>query len=35
MSESDPANPSAPPGIYDVKSGSDRTAMDGSQYSDW
>jgi general secretion pathway protein G len=35
MSESDPANPSAQPGIYDVKSGSDRTAMDGSQYSSW
>ena len=27
MSESDPANPSAQPGIYDVKSGSDRTAI--------
>jgi general secretion pathway protein G len=35
MSEIDPANPSAQPGIYDVKSGSDRTAMDGSQYSNW
>ncbi len=35
MSEIDPANPSAQPGIYDVKSGSDRTAMDGSQYSSW
>ena len=35
MSESDPTNPSAQPGIYDVKSGSDRTAMDGSQYSSW
>ena len=35
MSELDPANPSAQPGIYDVKSGSDRTAMDGSQYSNW
>jgi general secretion pathway protein G len=35
MSESDPANPSAQPGVYDVKSGSDRTAMDGSQYSSW
>ena len=35
MSESDPANPSAQPGIYDVKSGSDRTALDGSQYSTW
>jgi general secretion pathway protein G len=23
------------PGIYDVKSGSDRTASDGSRYSDW
>jgi general secretion pathway protein G len=35
MSESDPANPSAQPGIYDVKSGSDRTGLDGSQYSSW
>jgi len=35
MSESDPANPSAQPGIYDVKSGSDRTGMDGRQYSEW
>jgi general secretion pathway protein G len=35
MSESDPTNPSAQPGIYDVKSGSDRTAMDGSEYSSW
>lgn len=24
-----------PVGIYDVKSGSDRTARDGSRYSDW
>ena len=23
------------PGIYDVKSGSDGTALDGSKYSDW
>ena len=35
MSEPDAANPSAQPGIYDVKSGSDRPAMDGTQYSDW
>jgi general secretion pathway protein G len=35
MSEPDPANPSAQPGVYDVKSGSDREAIDGSRYSDW
>ena len=35
MSELDPANPSAQPGIYDVKSGSDRMSIDGSPYSDW
>lgn len=35
MSELDAANPSARPGIFDVKSGSARTAMDGTQYSDW
>jgi general secretion pathway protein G len=31
----DPTNPNAPPGIYNVKSGSDRTAINGTQYSDW
>ena len=35
LSEPDAANPSAQPGIYDVKSGSDRQAIDGSPYSDW
>ena len=35
MSELDPANPSAEQGVYDVKSGSERTALDGSQYSSW
>jgi general secretion pathway protein G len=35
MSEIDPGNPSAQPGVYDVKSGSDRTSLDGSQYSSW
>jgi general secretion pathway protein G len=35
LSEPDPGNPSAEIGIFDVKSGSDRTAMDGTRYSDW
>ncbi len=34
-SEPDPNNPTAQPGIYDVKSGSDGTATDGSKYADW
>jgi general secretion pathway protein G len=34
-SEPDPSNPSAPSGVYDVKSGSDATALDGSRYADW
>jgi general secretion pathway protein G len=33
--EPDPGNPSAEPGIYDVKSGAEGTALDGSNYSDW
>ncbi|HOG29917.1 MAG TPA: prepilin-type N-terminal cleavage/methylation domain-containing protein, partial [Vicinamibacterales bacterium] len=33
--EPDPANPSAEIGIQDVKSGSDKTALDGSKYSEW
>jgi general secretion pathway protein G len=33
--EPDPANPTAEPGIYDVKSGAQGTALDGSSYSDW
>jgi len=33
--EPDPSNPSAEPGIYDVRSGADRTALDGTKYSDW
>ena len=35
MSEPDPLNPSAQPGVYDVKSGSEATALDGTKYSDW
>jgi len=34
-SESDPANPEAEPGIFDVKSGSDGTSIDGSPYAEW
>jgi len=34
-SEPDPASPTAAPGVYDVKSGSDQTALDGTKYSDW
>jgi general secretion pathway protein G len=33
--EPDPANPTAQLGIYDVKSGSDGTALDGSKFADW
>ena len=33
--EADPANPTAEPGIYNVKSGAQGTALDGSSYSDW
>ena len=35
QSEPDASNPTAAPGVYDVKSGSDATALDGSKYSDW
>ena len=33
--EPDPNNPSAEPGVYDVKSGSEATALDGTKYADW
>jgi general secretion pathway protein G len=33
--EPDPGNPTAEPGIYDVKSGAQGTALDGTNYSDW
>jgi general secretion pathway protein G len=33
--EPDPANPSAEPGIYDVKSGATGTSLDGRNYSDF
>ena len=33
--EADPARPAAEPGIFDVKSGSDRSALDGTPYAEW
>ena len=33
--EPDPNNPASSVGIYDVKSGSDQTALDGTRYSEW
>ena len=33
--EPDANNPVADPGVYDVKSGSDGNALDGSRYADW
>ena len=33
--EPDPNNPTSEAGVYDVKSGSDGTALDGTKYSDW
>jgi general secretion pathway protein G len=35
LSEPDPLNPSVQPGIYDVKSGYEGTAIDGTKYADW
>ena len=35
VAEADPANPAEEPGIYDVKSGSEETSMDGTKYSEW
>jgi general secretion pathway protein G len=35
MSDPDPSNPSADIGIYNVKSGSDQMALDGTPYAEW
>jgi general secretion pathway protein G len=34
-SEPDPNNPTSQPGVYDVRSGSDLKALDGTNYADW
>ena len=33
--EPDPNNPTAEAGVFDVKSGSDATAIDGTKYAEW
>ena len=33
--EPDANNPAAEPGVYDVKSGSEETSMEGTKYSEW
>jgi len=35
LAEPDPNNPTATIGIYDVKSGSEEMALDGSRYAEW
>jgi prepilin-type N-terminal cleavage/methylation domain-containing protein len=35
MSEPDPGNPSAAPGVYDVKSGAPGVSLDGTPYADF
>jgi general secretion pathway protein G len=35
QAEPDPANLTTEPGVYDVKSGSEGTALDGSRHADW
>ena len=33
--EPDPNNPTAEAGVYDIKSGSELTALDGTKYAEW
>ena len=33
--DSDPSNPDEPPGIYDIKSNSERVSLSGEPYSEW
>ena len=33
--EPSPTNPTAEPGVFDIKSGSEGTALDGTKYADW
>lgn len=35
LSEPEPGNAAANPGVYDVKSGAEQTAIDGTRYAEW
>lgn len=35
QAEPDPNDPTLEPGVFDVKSGSDGTSLDGTKYADW
>ncbi len=35
QAEADPSNPAAEPGVFNVKSGSDKVSMQGQPYADW
>lgn len=35
LSEPDPSNATAQAGVFDVRSGSERQALDGTNYADW
>jgi general secretion pathway protein G len=35
MADPEPGNPSAEPGIYNVRSGADGNGLDGTPYSEW
>ena len=35
LSDPEPGNPSAEPGIYNVKSGAQGTGLDGTSYTEW
>jgi general secretion pathway protein G len=35
LSEPEPGNAAASPGIFDVKSGAEQTAIDGTSYKEW
>jgi general secretion pathway protein G len=35
MGEADPSNPSAVPGVHEVRSGAEGTGLEGTPYSEW
>ena len=35
LSEPEPGNAAANPGVYDIKSGAEQTAIDGTRYAEW